>query len=95
MTQQVPVFINTQELNTLSFPEKEATSSLVSKFQVSSLLQTASIIGTRYQDQVKITFSDTMGLKTVEATVWEASLEKVVLKEGFTIPAHRIIKVEI
>ncbi|MFK7755807.1 MAG: hypothetical protein AB8B53_02620 [Flavobacteriales bacterium] len=95
MTQQVPALINAQELNTLSFPKKELVTTLVSKFQISSLLQTASIIGCRYQDKVKITFSDSEGLKTVEATVWEAGLDKIELKEGYTIPTNRIIKVEV
>lgn len=95
MTKHAPVLLDLKEIETLTFPATEVNTTLVSKFQISSLLQTSAIIGKRYQDKVLITFSDSEGMKTVQATVWEACLEKVVLKEGMSIPFHRVTRVEI
>ena len=95
MTHQVPVLIDREEINTLTFPMNEIQMTLVKKSKISSLLNTSAILGKRYQDKVKITFSDSVGVKTVETTVWEVAVDKIILKGGIKLPFHRVTEVEL
>lgn len=58
-------------------------------------LNNAISLGNLDHQKVKIQFQDVEGTKQVETTIWGLTDKDVILKQGTTIPIHRIIKVNL
>ena len=60
-----------------------------------SSLEKALKLGNNEQHKIKIIFEDDTNKKQVETTVWGLTDKQVILKQGISIPIHRIIEVKI
>ena len=90
----MPDFISVEKENIklLSFPQSDV---LESKEEIQlriSELNRAMALGNLEHSKIRIYFEDNQSKKVVETTVWAVTDEGVVLKQGYSIPIHRIYK---
>jgi len=52
-------------------------------------------LGNLERQKVKIIFSDTIGIKKVNTTIWAVTDKAILLKQNTVVPIHRIHKLEI
>lgn len=87
--------IDKEAISALSFPEKEVLSDKSAIDLRLKDLNRALTLGNLERSKIKIFFydsSDTM--KMVETTVWGLTDKRVILKQGITIPIHRVAEVK-
>ncbi|MEM0544097.1 hypothetical protein WFZ85_16020 [Flavobacterium sp. j3] len=84
--------IEKEKINTLSFPNEEVLNSSEKIKQRFLDLNRALSLGNLEHTKTKIYFEDNQSKKVVETTVWALTDHRVILKQGFTIPIHRIYK---
>jgi uncharacterized protein (UPF0248 family) len=52
-------------------------------------------LGNLERHKVKIIFSDSIGIKKVDTTIWAVTDKAILLKQNTVVPIHRIHKLEI
>jgi len=85
-------FIEKEKIQLLSFPPSDVLSSLEEVKQRFLDLNRALALGNLEHSKIKIYFEDNHSKKVVETTVWALTDQRVILKQGFTIPINRIYK---
>lgn len=90
----VPNFesIDKENIHLLSFPQTEVLQSNEEKQQRYSELNRALALGNLEHSKTKIFFEDNHSKKVVETTVWALTDQRVILKQGHSIPINRIYK---
>ena len=84
--------IEKEKINSLSFPNEEVLHCNDKIKQRFLDLNRALSLGNLEHTKTKIYFEDNKSKKVVETTVWALTDHRVILKQGFTIPIHRIYK---
>jgi hypothetical protein len=84
--------IEKEVIQLLSFPKFDVLQSREEIQQRNSDLNTALALGNLEHSKIKIYFEDNQSKKVVETTVWAVTDQRVILKQGFTIPINRIYK---
>ena len=90
----VPNFesIEKENIHLLSFPHAEVLESKEAMQQRFSELNRALALGNLEHSKTKIFFEDNHSKKVVETTVWALTDQRVILKQGHSIPINRIYK---
>ncbi len=90
----VPNFesIEKENIHLLSFPQAEVLESKEAMQQRYSELNRALALGNLEHSKTKIFFEDNHSKKVVETTVWALTDQRVILKQGHSIPINRIYK---
>lgn len=89
-----PASIQKEIVPYLHFPKEDVLFSKEEQKIRQEKLNYATVIGNIDHAKVAILFEDMHGLKRIETTVWATTEEDIVLKQGATIPIHRIVDVE-
>lgn len=87
--------VEKEEIAEMHFPRIEVLDNPADRIRRYELITEALKLGNIEHNKVKIYFSDALGPKRVETTVWAAGKDYVSLKKGVSIPVHRIWAVEI
>jgi len=82
--------IEKEKIQSLSFPNGEVLISDEDIKQRFVDLNRALSLGNLEHSKIKIYFEDNVSKKVVETTVWTLTDQRVILKQGFTIPINRI-----
>jgi hypothetical protein len=82
--------IEKEKIQSLSFPNGEVLISDEDIKQRFVDLNRALSLGNLEHSKIKIYFEDNVSKKVVETTVWALTDQRVILKQGFTIPINRI-----
>lgn len=85
--------IDKENVKTLSFPLEDVLSDEIEAKQRKQDLERALSLGNLEHLKIKIYFEDTESLKLVETTIWGVTEERIILKQGVTIPINRIHKI--
>lgn len=86
--------INKEQIPHLHFKHKEVLLSIVDKKNRYRDSYLAMMLGNDLKQKVRITFETEEGLHEVFTTIWMASEESLLLKNGVRIPMRSIRKVE-
>lgn len=84
--------IEKETIQLLSFPQSDVLESREEILQRHSDLQRALALGNLEHSKIKIYFEDNQSKKVVETTVWAVTDQRVILKQGHSIPINRIYK---
>lgn len=85
--------IDKENVKTLSFPLEDVLSDEIEAKQRKQDLERALSLGNLEHLKIKIYFEDNESLKLVETTIWGVTEERIILKQGVTIPINRIHKI--
>ena len=85
--------IEEEEVSKLNFPSDEVLFTEQEIAQRRIALERAPMLGNLDHIKIKLFFEDEREKLFVETTVWAVTTDRVVLKQGVTIPIHRICKV--
>ncbi|RZS94860.1 hypothetical protein [Cecembia calidifontis] len=90
-------FILTQKehIGVLYFPKEEVLDSEMDREARKAALNRALSLGNLEQIKVQIYFTDSEKSYLVDTTIWGLTEERVILKQGITIPINRIISVSL
>jgi uncharacterized protein (UPF0248 family) len=50
-------------------------------------------LGNIDHSKIRVVFEDDQGRKMIETTIWATGEKNIVLKQGMTIPIHRIVEI--
>jgi hypothetical protein len=84
-----------EQIPQLHFVEREVLFNDDDKKSRKNELYKAMLLGNLNKAKSKITFATQNGLRKVETTVWAVDEKEVLLKYGFFIPIHSIIRVDL
>jgi len=84
------VSIEKEAIINLQFPLKDVLSGRDPIVERRSDIEKATRLGNMFKSKVKIVFEDSEGKKIVETTIWGTDEKNVLLKNGITIPIHRV-----
>ncbi len=84
--------IEKEKIQLLSFPSSEVLESREEIQQRHFELNRALALGNLEHSKIKIYFEDNQSKKVVETTVWAVTDQRVILKQGHSIPINRIYK---
>ena len=84
--------IEKETIQSLSFPKLDVLVTREEIQQRSSDLNRALALGNLEHSKIKIYFEDNQSKKVVETTVWGVTDQRVILKQGHSIPINRIYK---
>jgi hypothetical protein len=84
--------IEKESIQSLSFPKLEVLKSNEEIKQRFVDLNRGLALGNLEHSKIKIFFEDNLSKKVVETTVWGVTDQRVILKQGFSIPINRIYK---
>ena len=93
-TVKAPETIEKEKVASLHFPETEVLAAKDDLQRRTYELERASQLGNGPHVKIRIIFEDTESVKLVETTVWAVTKERVVLKQGITIPINRIHEIK-
>ena len=85
-------FIEKEKIHLLSFPKSDVLVSTEEVHQRNLDLNRALSLGNLEHSKIKIYFEDNQSKKVVETTVWGVTDQRVILKQGNSIPINRIYK---
>lgn len=85
--------IEKEEVSKLNFPSEEVLFTEQEIAQRRIDLERAPVLGNLDHIKIKLFFEDEREKLFVETTVWAVTTDRVVLKQGVTIPIHRIYKI--
>jgi hypothetical protein len=90
----VPNFeaIEKETIQLLSFPNSDVLQSREEMQQRYTDLNRALALGNLEHAKIRIYFEDNQSKKVVETTVWAVTDQRVILKQGHSIPINRIYK---
>ncbi|MGL2966076.1 hypothetical protein [Flavobacterium sp. XGLA_31] len=84
--------IEKEKIHLLSFPQSDVLESFEEMQQRHSDLNRALALGNLEHSKIRIYFEDNQSKKVVETTVWAVTDQRVILKQGHSIPINRIYK---
>ncbi|TBX66583.1 hypothetical protein EZL74_10395 [Flavobacterium silvisoli] len=84
--------IDKEKIQLLSFPSSDVLESREEIQQRFFDLNRALALGNLEHSKIKIYFEDNQSKKVVETTVWAVTDQRVILKQGHSIPINRIYK---
>ena len=84
--------IEKEHIHLLSFPPFDVLDSQDEIRQRYLDLNRALALGNLEHSKIKIYFEDSLSKKVVETTVWAVTDQRVILKQGHSIPINRIYK---
>ncbi|WP_284652195.1 hypothetical protein [Flavobacterium terrisoli] len=84
--------IDKEAIQLLSFPQSDVLETREEIQQRHSDLQRALALGNLEHSKIRIYFEDNHSKKVVETTVWAVTDQRVILKQGHSIPINRIYK---
>lgn len=84
-----------ENLAGMIFPPSEVLPQHQQRAERKKLLERAVDFGNYAHYKVAILFEDNEGLKRVETTIWDIDDKNVYLKNGITVPLHRIYEVKV
>jgi hypothetical protein len=84
--------IEKENIDSLSFPKLDVLNDEQEIRQRFSDLNRALSLGNLEHAKIKIYFEDNLSKKVVETTVWGVTDQRVILKQGSSIPINRIFK---
>lgn len=87
--------VNKEEIKFLHFPKEDVLFFDEDRTIRNKNLTNAISLGNLDHQKVKIIFQDIEGSKEVETTIWAVTDKDIVLKQGTTIPIHRIVNVNL
>lgn len=87
--------ITKEEISKLHFPKEDILKSEVLIKKRDESIQRAISLGNLEHQKVTICFSDNLGEKCVETTIWAVTDTAIVLKQNTVLPINRIHKLEI
>lgn len=82
-----------EQVGALHFPDADVLTSDADRKQRKSALERAMTLGNLEHIKFKIYFEDQQGKHFVDTTIWGVTDERIILKQGLTIPTHRIISI--
>ncbi|MGF1566434.1 MAG: hypothetical protein ACFCUH_13785 [Flavobacteriales bacterium] len=82
-----------EQVGALHFPDSDVLTSDADRKQRKAALERAMTLGNLEQIKFKIYFEDHQGKRFVDTTIWGVTDERIILKQGLTIPTHRIISI--
>lgn len=86
--------VEKETIKDLIFPNSEVLDSDDAIKERKGELQRALSLGNLEHLKTKIYFEDISSRKVVETTIWAITEDKIILKQGTTIPTNRIIKIQ-
>jgi uncharacterized protein (DUF362 family) len=84
--------IDKEKIQLLSFPPTDVLESREEMQQRYLDLNRALALGNLEHSKIRIYFEDNQSKKVVETTVWAVTDQRVILKQGHSIPINRIYK---
>lgn len=87
--------IEKEEVSALHFPTEAVIIDPTDRKMIKRKLEKAMILGNIHHNKIRIQFEDDQGLKEVRTTIWASGEKHIVLKQGITIPIHRIVNVRL
>ena len=84
--------IEKETIQLLSFPQSDVLDNSEEIQQRHLDLHRALALGNLEHSKIKIYFEDNQSKKVVETTVWAVTDQRVILKQGRSIPINRIYK---
>ena len=84
--------IEKETIQLLSFPQSDVLESREEMMQRQMDLHRALALGNLEHSKIRIYFEDNQSKKMVETTVWAVTDQRVILKQGHSIPINRIYK---
>lgn len=84
--------IDKEKIQLLSFPSSDVLESREDIQQRYIDLNRALALGNLEHSKIRIYFEDNQSKKVVETTVWAVTDQRVILKQGHSIPINRIYK---
>jgi hypothetical protein len=84
--------IEKETIQLLSFPPSDVLETLEEIQQRHFDLYRALALGNLEHSKIRIYFEDNQSKKVVETTVWALTDQRVILKQGHSIPINRIYK---
>jgi hypothetical protein len=86
-----PELIEKELISTLSF---EKNSEINQHPNLMEQISHATRLGNAYQTKVSIYFTDDLGLKRVDTTIWAYGAKYICLKGGVWLPISRIVEIK-
>jgi hypothetical protein len=87
--------VEKESVGELVFPIEEILTSDSEILNRKLSIDRAISLGNIEHHKVKIIFSDSIGIKKVDTTIWAVTDKAIVLKQNTIVPIHRIHKLEI
>ena len=87
--------VEKESVGELVFPIEEILTSDSEILNRKLSIDRAISLGNIEHHKVKIIFSDSIGIKKVNTTIWAVTDKAIVLKQNTIVPIHRIHKLEI
>ncbi|RKS02500.1 MULTISPECIES: hypothetical protein [unclassified Flavobacterium] len=84
--------IEKETIQLLSFPQSDVLDNSEEIQQRHLDLHRALALGNLEHSKIRIYFEDNQSKKVVETTVWAVTDQRVILKQGHSIPINRIYK---
>jgi len=84
--------IEKEIIQLLSFPQSDVLQTPEEMQQRHTELHRALALGNLEHSKIRIYFEDNQSKKVVETTVWAVTDQRVILKQGHSIPINRIYK---
>ena len=84
--------IEKETIQLLSFPQSDVLETLEEMQQRHLDLHRALALGNLEHSKIRIYFEDNQSKKVVETTVWAVTDQRVILKQGHSIPINRIYR---
>lgn len=84
--------IEKEKIRSLHFPKTEVLDDKEAIHERESELNRALALGNLEHSKIKIFFEDDLSKKVVETTVWGVTDDRIILKQGSSIPINRIYK---
>lgn len=85
--------VQKEDVRDLRFPASEVLEDSAEQVLRKQRLERALKLGNGSKHKVKLVFSDSGGMKSVETTIWGLTDNNVILKRGVIIPLRRIYEV--
>ena len=87
--------ISDGEIRFLHFPEEDVFFGMNERYDRNKTVQRTIANGIVSETKVRIEFQDVEGQKIIETSIWEVSCHKVILRNGDSIPIHRIVRIDL
>lgn len=93
MSQNTISVVDKELIDVLHFPKEDVLFSKGDRDERITNLKKALVLGNAEHLKVKIIFQDIEGAKMVETTLWGLTDQELILKQGRTIPIHRVTEI--
>ncbi len=94
MFEIIPQTVEKEKIASLQFPEQPLEHTPEKLSYLSKAISKALHIGNKYKNKISIIFYDNECIKEVRTTIWNVTLDDIILKNGVSIPFHRVLDVK-